>query len=712
MIEGINKTKLTKWANEPTFSDLNADLDMASDSLEEYRAKLAEYARGVEGGKKVKARPGKSTVRPKLIEKQGEWKIPALEEPFLNTVDMFDITGRTSEDVEAARLNALYLNWQWATKVDKTELIGNVVRTLVYEGTAIVKTGWEAEYETQLVEVEQPVYASPEESMMLMDQAVASGSMSPEEAQAMLETGEPVQTGVEIVQEEQEVLIVNKPTYELCANSNVGIDPTCDGVLRDAKFIWHEYETNMSELKKNEYRVDKETGEEFGVYKNLDRIRVDGDDDDYDELRTDASNNFRFGDAPRKRLTAYEYWGYWDIEGKGELTSIVATWVNGTIIRMEENPYAHGRLPFSIATYIPVLKDVRGKPDGAILIDNQDSIGRLTRAAHDITAAQAVGQLFIDDQLLSPQQKTNLDKGNTTYYRTGMDINKSMQRQSVDSVPSTVFQMIDMQNNEAEALSGVKAFSNGISGASLGSTATGAKSAMDSTAKREMSILRRLSNSLFKDIAILTVSMNQEFAREEEVIRVTNGSFHKISKDALAGEMDLKVDVSTPEKDAETAADLGMVLQTGASVMDPMMVNKVWAKILDLKNHPDLAEEFRQAKPPEPSPQQQEMEQLQIENARLEKKKLEMDILLKAKEIESYDSIISERQSRTAENEGDRENKVAEAELRRAQAEKLRSETDMLDKEFLEGDQAKEDDHYREMEKMKFSSDVNRKGDS
>ena len=43
-----------------------------------------------------------------------------------------------------------------------------------------------------------------------------------------------------------------------------------------------------------------------------------------------------------------------------------------------------------------------------------------------------------------------------------------------------------MQNAEAEALTGIKAFSQGINSQSLGSVATGIKSAMDATSKREI----------------------------------------------------------------------------------------------------------------------------------------------------------------------------------------------------------------------------------
>ena len=98
------------------------------------------------------------------------------------------------------------------------------------------------------------------------------------------------------------------------------------------------------------------------------------------------------------------------------LVPIVATWIGTTLIRLEENPFPHKRLPFSMATYMPVKKDVTGEPDAELLRENQESIGKLTRAAHDIVTEQAVGQEFIDETFFpSESAKQQYYKGNTVF---------------------------------------------------------------------------------------------------------------------------------------------------------------------------------------------------------------------------------------------------------------------------------------------------------
>lgn len=691
---------LTTWANEPKYQDLANDKEAASGFFEEYKAKLLEYEELREGGKKITPRPGKSDARPKLIRKNNEWKYPALEDPFLNTDSMFEVNPATWEDVKSAEQNQLLLNYQWSAKIPKVNIINDVVRFLVDEGRTVVKTGWEVE-EAVVTEIqEQPIYASPEESLMMMQRAVQEGMMSPEEFQERLESGQPIEIGVEEVEVEVTKVIKNQPKYEVRDNSRVIIDPTCEGIIQNANFIIDEYDTNMAELVKEEYIKDADTGEIAGVYHNLDQIKDESGDSPYDQHKGTGYNDFKFADKARKKLTAYEYWGYWDINGDNTLVPIVATWIGTTLIRLEENPFPHKRLPFSMATYMPIKKEANGEPDAELLKENQEAIGKLTRAAHDITSEQAVGQEFIDETFFtSESMKQQYYKGNTVFYKGGMDPKRAIYKKSIDAVPNTVLNLIQWQQGDAESLTGTKAFSGGISGNALGDSVGGVRSALDATSKRELSILRRLSE-MFKDIARLTIAMNQAYLSEEEVIRVTNEEFVTVRRDDLAGEFDLKIDVSTPEKDEDTANKLNMLLQTNAASMDPAEARIIRASIAKLWKQPGIAKQIESFQP-QPNPQEEELGRLAIEEARLKISKLQ-------KEIEEMDSRIVERVSRSEENEIDRVNKSAEAEFRYAQADKLRAETDKLDLEFVDESSGAKDQRAREERFEKHLSELDK----
>ena len=711
------KTKVEKlmpnWKNEPTVDDLLNDFTEATYSHNEFKEKLLERRLNFEGGKPIEAPKGRSRYRPKVIRKNAEWKYPAIEDPFLSTTDMYKINPRTWEDEEAAKQNELILNYQWNTKVNKVKLVNDISRSVVNDGTVIVKVGWNAEYGYKTVEKEVEDFMTPEESFMKIQELIKSGEMTEEDGTAFLQSGQLMSNGMKKVYEEEETLIANHPTYEVCNPANVIIDPTCDGDISKATFLVHEYSTSMAELKKNEYVKTIEEYEEIledgtttivkvesesGYYKNLNSINVDEVEFVNDEYGSESANTFRHKDKTRRKIRAFEYWGYWDINGDGKLVSIIATWIGKTMVRLQESPFPHKKIPFCVAPYMPVLREIHGESDGDLLVDNQETIGKMTRAALDITSQQAINQEFIDEQLFpSPVQKANYENGKTVYFRHGLDPRTAIHKTTVNSIPQSVFSIIEMQTNDAESLTGTKSFSGGIGSQALGSVAAGIRSAMDATSKRELSILRRL-NQLFNDMARLTIANNQAFLKEEEIIRISNG-YTTIRRDDLAGEFDLIVDVSTPEKDNETAEKLFKLMQTNAATMDPQLAGLHYVKLADLWKLPDLArkvEEFINT-PKTPDPRQEEILNNELEASRLKLRMMQ-------KEMEEIDSRIHERISRSLENDVDMRNKNAQALFKEEQARNLRSKTDMIDKEYLDDISGEKQRKILEQEEFKINA--------
>ena len=234
--------KLTSWKNEPTFDDLETDRTNSAHFQTTNRENLLRYEEIRNGGKEIeKVKPGKSTTRPLLVRKQNEYKYAALEDAILGTQDLFDIKGVGPEDHKSAEQNQILLNYQFRHKIKIDKLIEEIVRTNVDEGSVICKVGWKTEYGIGIEQEERPVYASPEESYDMMVQMVQAGKMTPEEMQAMIETGEPMQKGTELVDVEVEKLIVNHPTIEVRNSANIIIDTTCEGDIEKAQFLIEEY---------------------------------------------------------------------------------------------------------------------------------------------------------------------------------------------------------------------------------------------------------------------------------------------------------------------------------------------------------------------------------------------------------------------------------------------------------------------------------------
>ena len=654
------ESKLTKWENEPSVTDLEADLLAAKPIHQTHVTNTQKWLSKLAGELHIKPPVGRSHVQPKLIRKQAEWRYASLEEPFLSTNDLFDIDPVTEEDYDAAEENQILLNYQFNTKLDKVSFINEYVRTAVDEGTVFVQVGWK--YEKGERTVFEEIELSPTQAQMFVYSEVSKGNMSQEDAIALMQSGEPIKR---TVKRTKTVVTANHPTLRVCEYDRLIIDPTCEGDLEKAQFIVVPFETSYSELMSE------------GKYKNLDKIFTEegvilqGKMDDSTFYKTITNQTgFEFKDKARKKLTAYEYYGYWDIDGKGITKPIKAIWVGSVMISLEELPYPDKKLPFVGVQFMPVRKSIYGEPDGKLIEDNQDILGAVTRGMIDILGRSANGQVLMTKGLLDQANQKKYEQGDNAFINPGFDPRTSIHMQTFPEIPNSALQMLNLQNQEAESLTGVVAFNTGISGNALGSTATAVRGALDSASKRELGILRRLSAGVEK-IGRKIIAMNGEFLEDEEVIRVTNKEFRTVRRDALAGDFDLRVKISTAESDNQKIEKLAFMMQTGQQSMDPEEAKLVRAEIYKLQKMPDLAQKVLSYQP-QPDPISEQIRQLELERLSLENQKLRAE--------------IEERQSRAIENQVDVELKQAKTQNELAKASKTNSEKDMTDLAFVRKD--------------------------
>ena len=643
--------EMVDWKNIPTLKDLKDNLTEATPSHNNHVSTVNEYISTLRGELRAKIMEGRSKVQPKLVRKQGEWRYSALEEPFLSTNDMFKVSPVTHADVESARQNELILNKQFRVDIPKVKLINRLVRTAVNTGTVIIKLGWETEKDTIIEEV--PVFTkSLEETYEVLAQMVQAGQISEEESIQILESGQPIQIGVESIEVEKEV--INRPVVQIRDSRNVIIDPSCEGDIDNAQFIIDKFTTDLSSLKKD------------GRYYNLDKIEEKNyatvDDTYYHDNDYKSDPSFRFTDKPRKKLVAYEYWGYWDIDDSGIVKPIVATWVGDTIIRLEENPFPDKKLPFVVIQYLPPDNEtVYGDSDASLLKDNQDIIGAVSRATIDLIGRSANAQRGVRKDLLDPINRDKFNKGLDYEFNPVNSPNDAIVTSKLPEIPRSALEVIQLQNNEAEALTGVKAFTGGISGDALGSTVGGVRSALDATAKRELGILRRLSEGI-KQVGRKIISMNAVWLADEEIIRITDSEFVNIKRSALAGNFDLSLEVSTAEMDNQKAGELSFMLQTTGNTLPFDITKIILCKIADLRKLPDLSKMI-QDYTPQPDPFVQEKNRLEIE-------------LLKAQ--------ISNENAKAQENIVDVQLKAAKTQAELAKARLSGSKADEVDLNYLE----------------------------
>lgn len=626
--------KLTNWKKEPSLQTLKGDLEAGKPAHDALMNEIREWndLMKVEGKAKPLKVKGRSQVQPKLVRRQAEWRYAPLSEPFLSSSKLFKLTPVTWEDEQAARQNELVLNYQFRTQLNRIKLVDDYVRSNVDDGTAIARIGWER----KLVKVKQtvPVFQmypiETQEQADMLQQALQLQKSNPrgyeegvaddvkEAVNFFNETGEAtyaVQTGETEV--EVEKAVVNKPTVEMLNPNNIVIDPSCNGDLDKAMYAVVSFETCKADLLKDKDR-----------YHNLDKIDWESSspitDPDH-ESRTPG--DFQFKDAMRKRVVAYEYWGFWDTDGNGELKPIVATWIGSTLIRLEDNPYPDGKLPFVVVPYMPRKRELFGEADAELLGDNQKILGATMRGMIDLLGRSANGQRGYPKGMLDTLNRRRYEDGTDYEYNPQQgNPSQAIIEHKFPELPQSALAMATLQNQEAEALTGVKAFAGGVTGEAYGDVAAGIRGVLDAASKREMAILRRLAKGM-ADIGTKICAMNAVFLSETEVVRITNEEYITIKREDLKGNFDIEVDINTAEIDNQKSQDLGFMVQTLGNTVDQTITLKLLAKIADLKRMPELAHELRTWQP-QPDPAEEQLKQLAIEKAQLENEKIRSEIAL------------------------------------------------------------------------------------
>ena len=642
MEDKINKSEILK--------NLKADMKEAERLQREWFIKREEWSSQTEGAPYGNEVDGKSKIVSKDIKKQREWMIPSITDPFLSTSDVIKCNPVTYEDAKAARQNELLLNTQFCRKFNRYNFIMKATKVLVTEGSVVIQTGWD--YEEEEVEAEVEVINVDKNGMEFVDTEIS------------------MQTNV----------IRNQPTAVVCRNEDIFIDPTCMDDMDKCQFVIHRYESSLNALKQD------------GRYENLDKVEAAQYNltNDPQYLREDQTY-FEFKDKPRKKFVVHEYWGNYDIDGDGIAEPIVCAWVGNTLIRLESNPYPDKKPPFVIVPFSAVPFHMFGEALAETIGDNQKIKTAITRGMVDNMAKSNNAVVATRKGALDPVNRKKFLKGeNFEFNGTPGDFWQG----SYNQLPSSAFDMLNLQNNEIESQTGVKSFSGGISGNALGSTATGARGALDATATRRLNLVRNMSENMIKPIMRKWMAYNAEFLEEEEVIRITNDEYVPIRRDDLAGKIDIDISISTSEDNAAKSQELSFLLQTVGPSEDPSIRREIMAQIMDLMRMPEQAKKIRDYQP-QPDPVQQKMQELQI--AKLEA------------EIEKIRADAANKLASSVENEADRDEKLAQAELKRAQARKLMSEADNLDLDFLKKDEMVDEQTANERDQMQYDRKMQEK---
>ena len=622
----------------------------------------------------------KSRYVSSMVRQNASWQIPSIVEPFTSADGIVTCEPVTPDDVEAAKQTQALLNYQAKRDFPWFSFISELCTKVVIEGTCFVKTSWEFE-EREVVEIEehqQPVPMDPvmqanfqEQMQQAMMQAQQNGQDPMQAQQAMME-----QVPMEWVQQEVTKMktIKNRPRAEICELIDIRVDPTCRGKIEDAQFIIHDFETDLSSLRKD------------GRYKNLEDLETLLNKDETYIHRENVDESFTFSDDARKRFIVHEYWGNYDLNEDGIAEALVVCWVGDVVIREDENPLDDGTKPFMRAVYDRKPGYIYGASLPFLLEDKQRIDSVLNRGIFDDMKRANNGQRGYKKGFTDVKNQKRFEQGKDFEYNTNM---ADVWEGKYTGINGSVFDIINKNREEADASVGIKPFAHGQGGNSLGSTATAVNATTTSAAKREMQIIRGIAEDCIIPMFRVWNAYNALFLDEEEVIRLTESEFVRVRRDDLDGEIDIKMSISTQESKAMKADRLAFLMQTMGNNMPPEQTNIIMADLMEINDMPHLADAIKNMPPPQPDPKQIEIQELQVE-------------LLKAQVQNEY--------AKARENEIDFELKSAKTQNELAKARATESLADMTDLDFLRKDEGV--DHINDLEKADAQNQATQRGKS
>ncbi len=580
----------------------------------------------------------KATIVSRDIKKTEVWQHATIIDPFVSNSDMVRTSPISANDKPLADQREKVLNYFFCHSFDRYNFVSEAFKILQREGTVIARVGWEfAEEEVEAqVPVTQIVNIPGPQGITQQEQVIGYRT------------------------EMQMQTVLNRPTAENRDNKTLWVDPTEKQNISNAQFVIEHFKSSISKLTQE------------GIYENLEDINTKDDNwDDEDNTYDDSSDeSFKFTDKARAEIDVYEYWGNYDIDGDGIAEPIVCTWVGDVIIRLEENPYPDGEVPYISTALDPEPFSINGRPNADLQSTDQKMNTSILRSIMDTLDSSTNGQRGFKEGTLDPANERKFNaRENFKYQGNATDI---WEGKYADINPSVIdfYQMTKQNQSE---LTGVRPFAGGEG---QYESAQSSKMAMGAVAKREVDLSRNFAENFIIPLLRKWSSMISIFMEPQEIERITGKPYVQPQNDNPDGDMDIRIEVNTAETDAAKASDISFMLQTMAQSLPFDLTKILLAEQAELKKMPSLATKIMEYQP-QPDPMEQKRKELEL-------KKLE--------------SEIAERVSRTQENQVEIRLKEAKAVNEEAKARQGHAKADLDDQAFV--DNSTGVTHQRDLEKQ------------
>ena len=514
---------------------------------------------------------------------------PNLSEPFVGSKKPIEGTPYTAIGEDSARASEKMLNYQFTTQLDRREFMNLIAEILPKEGSVWVKNEWRYDDEEYRTPMSVPKQFLP----MIQD-----------EYEVITDNGDSVD--IEVIQVE---VIENEGNLRVCRNEHIFTDPTaeCD---EDMQFLFHQYDTTMSDLKSK------------GVYKDLDKLETYmnniTDDTSLGSVRdAEAYDHGRQRAYGRNKITIVEYWGLIEnAEGIAEQRLYVYEKKSKICIRDEENPMPDKQIPFERAVYIEEPFSLWGKGIADPMDDGQKIHTAFMRGIIDNAALANNGQKFIMKGGIDQMNFRRMVNGEKHIYMN-QNPNEVMMDGSYNELPSSLFNTYEMIESQNEGITGISRINQGLDAGAMSQTATGVNTLTSMSQRRMLDTVRNVSN-LLRKLFRRQLAYSIHFLDEDDWMRITG---MQKPQGILGKDFDIKIDLITDAMKQTKISQFNLMLQNLQYVGEGVQFqagNHILSKYFELFDEPVLAEMVKNQEPPKPDPMQVQMQQLEMQKLQAE----------------------------------------------------------------------------------------------
>lgn len=636
-----NQTEEGVITKESIFNDLKADYDRGKTERLRIRDVMAKELKALEGELQGNEKKGRSQIVMKEAKKAVKRTLPGITEPFLATAKPIKISMAGSPMRKALFEN--YLNMEFTDTMDREDIIETMGKVFLTTPKLWVQPEW--------------IYEAEEEVIKYTD-----GS-------------ERIETYV----------IENRPDMKVLQTQNVTTDPDATRE-EDSKFICVEEFSSYSSLLKEggtgeNALFDKEKMDELKEWLSTNDASTNtlGEGEGvFDPKKTlgEKSNQ----DIARRRIEVVRYYGYYDMEGDGILSSIYAVWVKEAdkCLTIEKRKFPLNRIPIYGAAFDKIPFSLTGNSLVSFLIDAQRVKTGIVRGILDNLDEANNGTIFYRPGDVTPESLMQMRLG---HKYIAMNNPKGIEKGNFNQLPSSIFNVSAMMDKELEEMAGSHSSSPSVSAAQMGKGDT--QQMISLSQEQQAASIRKLGGVLRKVMKHMLIEA-EEFLEDEQIMEYLppNAGVELFSR---TKRVKIGTQVGTKTDRMSESHNLNMLMQHSKEnnkVIPEGIQMQLLAKSFDLFGEYGMANQIRGTQPQGPSPMEVAAMEAEIANMQLKNRKLMAEIT----EVNTRAALAGQKSTidgAKAQASINRDN--ADADKKRADAQGTRVDTAFKPAEKLTG---------------------------